>query len=474
MYKILFSFLLLAATANSLQAQTREELERQRLSLQKEIDQTEKLLKANKQETKENFVQWSLINNKVNLQGQVVENLNKDVHVLDNNIYTMQLEINKYNRLLDTLKKEYATSMVYAYKNRSNYDFLNFIFAADNFNDAIKRIAYLKSYRNYREMQGQNITRTQDLLKKKIADLGNAKVSKTVSLKSQSQAMDDLASQKEEKDRIMNELKKQGKDLNGQIAAKQRQMKKVDGVIAAAIKKAIADARREAIAKAAAEEKVRVDAKRIADRKAADEKAARDKETARLAEENKRNNVTAVTTPAVKTVTTPAKEVVKVEPKAVVAPTPAAPKENKNVLLNSSNVALNASFERNRGSLPWPVDKGYILTHYGKVSLPSGGTMMSAFTTIAAPVGSTVKSVFDGTVVAVQNIDEGIDAVVIQHGRYFTTYSNINGVMVQKGDDVKTGQAIGKVALNIDGAGAVDFYMANEKSDFDPESWLRK
>ncbi len=60
---------------------------------------------------------------------------------------------------------------MYAYKNRSNYDFLNFIFSAASFNDALKRIEYLKSYRSYREEQAQNIKNTQLILEQKIASL---------------------------------------------------------------------------------------------------------------------------------------------------------------------------------------------------------------------------------------------------------------------------------------------------------------
>lgn len=471
MHKILLSFLLFILSATSLNAQTREELEKQRQQLRKEIDQTTKLLNANKLETKENFLQWSLINNKVELQNKVVENLSKDVHVLDNNIYSMQLDINKYNRQLDTLKKEYATSMVYAYKNRSNYDFLNFIFAADNFNDAIKRIAYLKSYRNYRENQGQNIVRTQNLLLKKIDALGNAKVSKTVTLRTQSQEREELATQKGEKDRILNELKKQGKDLNGQITAKQKQMKKVDAVIASAIRKAISDAKKEAFAKAAAEEKIRKENQRLAEKKLADAVAVKRADDARIAAEKKNNPVSTTPSSPVASIT-PA---VKPEIKPAVVKAPVIAKEKPaSILLNPDNIALNASFERNRGSLPWPVDKGNVLMHYGKNSLPSGGDLVNACTTISAAIGSNVKAVFDGVVVAVQNIDAGIDAVVIQHGKYFTTYANITGVVVKADEQVRTGQVLGKVAPSIDGAGAVDFYIQNENSNYDPEGWLRK
>jgi septal ring factor EnvC (AmiA/AmiB activator) len=64
--------------------------------------------------------------------------------------------------------------------------------------------------------------------------------------------------------------------------------------------------------------------------------------------------------------------------------------------------------------------------------------------------------------------------VIIQHGRYFTTYSNLNGVTVQKGQQIKTGQTLGRVAANFDGVGAIDFYISNESSNYDPEKWLRR
>lgn len=255
MPKIVSFLVFFVFTHTAVFSQTREELEKQRVELKKEIEQTEKLLHDNKTKTKENLLQWNLINNKVNLQNRVVDNINKDLRLLDNNIYTIQKDVNKYNRLLDTLKQEYAKSMVYAYKNRSNYDFLNFIFAADNFNDAIKRISYLKSYRSYREMQGQNILRTQELRKKKVEEISGVKVKKKSTLVVQNKEVANLETQKKEQDRILNELKKKGGELSKQMTAKQRQMKKVSNAIAAAIKKAQDDARKEAIARAKAIEK---------------------------------------------------------------------------------------------------------------------------------------------------------------------------------------------------------------------------
>ena len=429
MVKILFTaatFIFLSAFAAA-QPPTREDLEKQKQQLKSEIEQMERMLGENKVKTKTTYTDWKGITNKVNLQERVIENINRDIDLLDNNIYGIQKDIHRYDRLLDTLKQEYAKSMVYAYKNRSNYEFLTFIFSAASFNDAIKRVSYLKSYRNYREMQGENILRTQELRKQRIVALGGVKEKKSVVLEDKSKEMDKLEKQKLEKDRILADLKKQGKQLNAQYTVKKKQLSKVTNAITAAINKARADA----IAKAAAVEKARL---------------------ASLAKTS--SNPT--TSP--KTVTS--------------TPKRATLKENTSVLLNQDNAMLNERLENNRGSLPWPVQKGYILMNFGVNSLPSGAKVDNPGLSIGTDIGTPVKAVFNGTVSSVVNVDE-MQVVIIQHGRYFTSYSNLTGVTVGKGQSVTAGQVVGKAMSNDDGVGEVLFIMSNERSNIDPERWLK-
>ena len=420
MLKIIFAAVVLMSFPAFVAAQppTREELEKQRQQLKKEVEQAQNLLNENKSKTKESLTQLNIINYKVNLQDRIIDNINRDIDLLDNNIYSVQREINRYDRLLDTLKHEYAKSMVYAYKNRGNYDFLNFIFSAASFNDAIKRVAYLKSYRTYREMQGENILRTQELRRGRIEALGGVKEKKNIVLETKDKEMTVLENQQKEKDRVFAELKKKGKQLNNQIAAKKKQMLKVDKAIATAIKKALDEARKTA---------------------SVNEKA------------------TNLTTKKVNTSTIKKTEVKTTE---------------KSILLNPENAVVNAEFIRNKGSLPWPVDKGYLLMHYGPNKLPSGAEMDITCITVATDIGSPVKSVFDGVVSKVL-FYEDLQAVIIQHGKYFTTYSNLENVTVQTGQNVKIYQVIGKAAANLDGVGTVDFYINDERNNLDPERWLR-
>ncbi|HWH62165.1 MAG TPA: peptidoglycan DD-metalloendopeptidase family protein [Ginsengibacter sp.] len=427
---IAITFLLFLFKATAQQTDDKDALQQQREQLKKEIDETEKALNETRKTAKVNIGQLSLINKKMDLQGNVIDNISSEIKNLNNNIYLSQKEVNKMSRILDTLKEEYANSMVYAYKNRSNYDFLNFIFSASSFNDAIKRIAYLKSYRSYREMQAENILRTQDMLADRIKVLSGTKVRKNVVLQEQDKAMTQLEKQQEEKKNIVNKLKSQQKELTAQVNAKRKQDAKLKNMITAMIRREVEIARNEAAKK----------------------------EKARLAELKKNNTDTKNTASA--------NANTKTENPPVTA------KPTGSVLVSSdADKALDASFKNNRGSLPWPVS-GFIIAHYGSNKLPGGIVYDNPGVTIGAKIGEAVKAVFEGEVTLVSYIEDK-QAVFIKHGKYFTVYSNLSSANVQRGDQVKTGQVIGKAGINDDGQGQVDFIIMQESTNVNPEQWLR-
>jgi septal ring factor EnvC (AmiA/AmiB activator) len=439
---ILFSIFVFSAavTAQAPASKEQQDLEKERQQLRRELEETQEQLNKNKKTTKEIISQKALIERKLSLQEKVIDNISQDISFLNNTIYKSQRDINKMQLLLDTLKQDYAKSMVYSYENRNNSDFLNFIFSASSFNDAIKRITYLKSYRSYREMKGENILRTQELLRNRINDLSGTKKKKSTVLQVQAKEANVLQSQQEEKDQIVKQLKAQGKELNNQVAAKKKQMLRVSNAITAAIRRAMDEARRASAAKAAEEKKLRD----------AESKAAK----------NNDNNPVE---------NTGSKSIAKFPKK--VAPISA---NKENVLLNSTAaIELDKNFTKNKGILPWPVDKGYILLHYGPNKLSDGIILVNDGVSISSEVGTPVKVVFGGEVMVVDNYDD-VQLVVIKHGSYFTAYSNISSVTVNKHETVQTGQVIGKVAANLDGVGEVKLNITLEKSDLNPEQWLRR
>ncbi|WP_228853170.1 murein hydrolase activator EnvC family protein [Aegicerativicinus sediminis] len=112
---------------------------------------------------------------------------------------------------------------------------------------------------------------------------------------------------------------------------------------------------------------------------------------------------------------------------------------------------LAANFEANRGKLPWPVEKGVVQLGYGQQPSPIDKKVpiMSHGVRIATSSGTKARAVFDGVVKAISVPRKGNPVVLIQHGNYFTVYSNLSKVYVKKGDKVTTKQEIGEVFTDV-------------------------
>jgi len=290
------------------------------------------------------------------------------------------------------------------------------IFSASNFNDALKRISYLKTYRAYREEQVNAIKDRQKIIADKKQQLIAKQAQKKSALQNQQVQLNELASQKKERDAVVNKLKSQEKQLSKEIAAKKKRDKQLQGQIAAIIRREVEKAKKEA--------------------------------------EGKTNtNVTTGSTSNKSTTT-------------------AKPKSYLD--LNAKDVALNTSFEKNKASLPWPVDNGVVTIPFG-TSVVEGLSIDNPGITISTPSsGGSVKAVFNGEVSAVSNLGDGM-MVMIRHGKYFTVYSNLSSVNVSKGSTVTTGQVIGKTGGADDGTGGqLDFFLMIESRNVNPQPWLRR
>lgn len=425
-------------------AAERERMENERKALQKELKEIQSVYNQVKGQRRETLGQLNLLSKKMNLQNRYVHNINKEIKILNDDIYLSALEINKLNSQLDTLKAQYARSVVYAYKNRSTYDYLNFIFSASSFNDALKRIAYLRSYRTFRQEQVANIIETQKAIEDRKQQLLAKKNQKSSALQNQTQQLKVLEDQKKEKDAVVSKLKSKESELGKQIAQRKKKDAQLKNAIAAIIRREI-EARRRA---EEAERKRLAEAERA--REAERERAAKASGSAEVA----------TTTKTTTSKATPTRS------------------SSAAIPLNATEVALSNSFAGNRGKLPWPVDNGYVSIPYGSYSIP--GTSLKGDNpglTIATPsVNTTVKAVFDGEVLSVFNLGDGTMAVTISHGKYFTTYSNLSSVSVGKGSNVKTGQAIGRTAGDDEGGagGKLDFLLMVETNNVNPSGWLRR
>ena len=286
---------------------------------------------------------------------------------------------------------------------------------------------YLKSYRAYREERAEDIHNTQQLLQSKIDGLKVTRAEKEDVIKKQSKETQMLEEEKKEKDVAVQKLQSHEKELKKEMSAKQKQDQKLEAAISAAVRRAIKEASRknaEANKAAAAAEKPAI---------------------ARGGQPAESNEPVAPAT--LNTVKAPA----------------------KTVFTSDEDVHLSGDFLKNKGQMPWPVS-GTVSMAFGLHEYIPGVKHFNIGVTIESHAGAAVKAVFEGVVENIIYLGDA-QAVMVRHGKYFTTYSNLTTVSVTKGEKIHTSQIVGQVADN----GQLDFVVSDEKgNNFDPERWLKR
>ncbi len=457
--KLLLVCICLSATVAPAMAQqlTRDELQKQQQQIQREINELNKDLASIKGNKKAALRAYQTVQNKIKARESLINNTRKDVKILEETLFLNEREIYRLNKELDTLKVNYGKSLVFAYKNRGSNEYLNFLFSAQDFNDAIKRMAYLKSYRQNRETQAQTIAKTQDLLKETVGKLSSNRNEMKGALQTQNSQLQVLEEDKKEKDQVVSQLKDQEKDITAQITKRQKENQKLAAAVKAAIRRDIEEAQRK-------------ERDRLAKLKAASvEEQKRQKD---LLDKERQNVITKNNNrPSTNTNRKPIEE------------TTTGVTGNKNTDRVASvfestpeGLTMSLNFENNKGRLPWPIDGGTVTGEFGIQIIP--GTKLKENNDgilITSNVGATIKCVADGVVSSVQDLDGEYQAVLVKHGKYFTLYNRLSSVSVSRGQDVRAGTVIGKVGANLQNDGLFEFQVITEKQQYqNPRNWLKR
>jgi septal ring factor EnvC (AmiA/AmiB activator) len=132
-----------------------------------------------------------------------------------------------------------------------------------------------------------------------------------------------------------------------------------------------------------------------------------------------------------------------------------------------------AAFGLNKGRLPWPVSGGKIVRPFGTQQHPRFKDVKTQNNgiDIRAEGNNIVRAVADGRVSSIQFIPGYQNTLIIQHGEYYSVYSNLAEVSVTRKDQVREGQEIGRLDNTIM---ELHFELWREKSRLNPEPWIKK
>ena len=386
----LFCALNLAAQNQSLDA-LRDEIRR----AEEEIRATNELLAKTKKDKQVTQNQLKLIQNRIRNRKQIIANLEKQTQVINGDIGTKNDTVHAMQNELTQLRKEYADMVYAAYKNYKLNNFLVFLFASKDFNDATRRISYMRRYNRMRQQKAEQIKSVADSLHVQIGELENRKAELTIVRDTRTQEVSSLGKDEKQYQSSLSEINTKSGKLSSEIRKKQSQINKLQQRIQAII-----------------------------------------------AEEARKNRAT---------------------------PKSAAQEE---YIAN-----LSGRFDQNKGLLPYPVRGGVIVDRYGvhPHATQKGLMVNNKGVNIASGSGAEVRAVFEGDITQIVFVQGLNNTVIIRHGNYLTTYSNLASVNVKTGDKVTLNQVIGRLSNSDDSDDCVlHFEIWKETENLNPEQWLRR
>ena len=227
---------------------SKKQLQSEINSLQKEISTANQLLKKTKKDKEMTLNEVNLLDKKIKQRENLIKAYNQQIAVLDEEINTGQSNIKTLNSDLKKLRKEYAKMIVFANKNRSHYDMLGFVFASKDFNQAFRRLRYIREFNEARKVKIDQIVSTEHRINDEVEASQKAREEQAAMLKDEKAQQEALQKEKKDLNGQVAKLKKKEGSIQQDIKNKQQQAKKlqkaIDDIIAEEIRKANAEAER--------------------------------------------------------------------------------------------------------------------------------------------------------------------------------------------------------------------------------------
>ena len=356
--------------------------------MERRISDTKMLLDKSKSNTESSLNELKVIENQIAYREKLLKNFDNQIRGAELNVQKKEQQITELHDKIARLKAQYKKLLVYAYKNRNKYGKMMYLFSAESYYEAIKRAKYLERISEIQQKQFMAIRQNQAIIKEEIAAIEKEKQYKQAMIGEKSKEKKEIEIDKKKQEEVYLEFKAEEQELIAKLKEDERQRANLSAKINAAIKKEIAEA----------------EARR------------------KRAEEARRKSTGGVTTAS-------------------------TDKTSPTFMETKEAAKLSASFEGNRGRLPWPVSKGSITENFGKNAHP---TLKNVFTNnkgidISTPKNAQVRAVFEGEVTSVLNIPGAGKVVIIKHGNYRTVYTNLKDTYVTTGSKVTTKKVIGSL-----------------------------
>ncbi|MCA0236952.1 MAG: peptidoglycan DD-metalloendopeptidase family protein [Bacteroidetes bacterium] len=426
--------LLLLLLPTLLLAQSKKELEEKRKKIIRDINTTERMIKKTAQTREATYDKYVALQSQIQNRETLIRTIQEEVEAAEESIVRNQDVIASLEKDIEQMQQEYGKMVRNAFRRKSLSNPLLYILSAESLNQAFRRWLFLRKYDRFRKQQADAIAATREMLAQKIRSINETRLEKESLLGSIQNQKATLSNELLQKDETLKFLSKDEErlkqDLQKKQVAHEQLNQAIENIIQEEVRKRAEEARR---------------APPVAAAPAKPEK-----------------------TP---TPSTPAPQ------PATKAPQPAVTAAPANAKPEAAEDMQSFDFRRNKGRLPWPVESGFISRGFGKQQHPTikNISITNNGIDIRTEESAAVRAIHEGVVAGVQFIPGHDYTVILQHGDYYTVYTNLAETSLTKGETVRAKQVMGKVSTNaITGASELHFELWHQKDRINPVGWIKK
>ncbi len=240
----LLSVLFMLSFNNSVAAQSKQQLEKDKAKVEQELKKLSGDLSKAKKNSKNNQQQLQLLDKKISQRTKLINTLGGELNLLGIQMERTQDSINLMRTQVDSLKQEYAKVVRVLYGERGNLDQMVLLIDTKSYNTSYLRTKYFRDYSRYRRRQAGVIKQKEEELHDAGVQLAAQQRQTTTLLAQEKKQKDELAREQKERQQNLKKSKQQEKDLQAQINRKEKQKRQLQQQIQKIINEEMEKARK--------------------------------------------------------------------------------------------------------------------------------------------------------------------------------------------------------------------------------------
>ena len=213
------------------QAQTKKQLERDKAKIEREIARLSTQLSNAKKTTKASANQINLIKKRINERNNLINNINKQMGMLDRQITKTEDSLRVVRGQIDSMKNEYAKVVRTLYGLRQNLNSTTLVLDNEAYNYSYLKLKYFNEYSRYRKHQATTIRRREVQFQDMSLDLQRQRKEKSSLLSQEKKQKDALAREQNQQQQKLQKSQQDEKSLKQQIAKKEKQKQQLQNQI---------------------------------------------------------------------------------------------------------------------------------------------------------------------------------------------------------------------------------------------------